>query len=147
MSGFELRYINSKSPLYKEAVKIREALFFKNMENSFDLIQDKLEVNGVHLVCLAHNEVVGTGRLNIEDDASVISQMAIKVNYQKQGVGTIILKELIRFSKEKKVVKIKLSARESAIVFYQKFGFAAYGDKYPSNKTGITHQQMALKID
>ncbi|MDO5972326.1 GNAT family N-acetyltransferase [Flavivirga aquimarina] len=147
MSNFELSYITTKSPLYKEAVEIREQLFFKNMENSLDLINDDFELEGIHLVCLNEDEVIGTGRLNIEKEISMISQMAIKSSYQKQGIGAKILKELIRFSIEKGISKIELSARETAITFYEKFNFKPMGDKYPSNKTGIIHQSMVLKID
>jgi len=116
------------------------------MKNSPDLINDNFESSGIHLVCLNKNEVIGTGRLNIENEVSIISQMAIKVNYQKQGVGAKILNELVRHSKEKGISKIRLSARETALAFYKKFGFTAIGDKYPSKKTEIIHQQMALKI-
>lgn len=147
MSNFELSYITTKSPLYKEAVEIREQLFFKNMENSLDLINDDFESEGIHLVCLNEDKVIGTGRLNIEKEISMISQMAIKSSYQKQGIGAKILKELIRFSIEKGISKIELSARETAIAFYKKFNFEPMGDKYPSEKTGIIHQSMALKID
>ncbi len=117
------------------------------MKNSSDLIQDDFESNGIHLVCLDNDEVIGTGRLNIEKSMSIISQMAIKASHQKQGVGAKILNELIKYSKEKEVINIKLSARGTALVFYKKFNFLAYGDKYPSQKTGIIHQQMVLKID
>ena len=147
MSGFDLKYVDIKDSFYKEAVVIRKELFFKNMKNSSDLIQDNFEENGIHLVCLKENEVVGTGRLNIESKTSVISQMAIISAYQNQGVGSELVKELIKYSKGKELFKIKLSARETALAFYKKFGFVAVGDKYPSQKTGIIHQQMELKID
>ncbi|WP_298532883.1 GNAT family N-acetyltransferase [uncultured Algibacter sp.] len=147
MSIFKLKYVNTTGLLYKEAVKIREALFFKNMMNSSDLIQDSFESKGIHLVCLDQDEVIGTGRLNIENSTSIISQMAIKRSHQKQGVGAKILNELVKYSKEKEVINIKVSARETAVAFYNKFNFVANGDKYPSQKTGIIHQQMVLKIN
>jgi len=135
------------SPFYNGAVAIREKLFFNNLENSADLINDDFEQKGIHLVSLKGGEFVGTGRLNIENKIGTISQMAIKSNYQKQGVGAKILKELIRYSKKQELFKIKLSARETALAFYKKFGFVIVGDKYPSQKTGIIHQQMELKIE
>lgn len=144
MNNFELKYITTKSSYYKDAVVLREKLFFKNFENSLDLINDKFELNSFHLVCLFKNGVIGTGRLNIENGISFISQMAIKKAYQKRGVGAKILNELIRLSKEKEILKIQLSARETAISFYKKYNFIAFGDKYPSKKTGIMHQNMML---
>jgi predicted N-acetyltransferase YhbS len=131
----ELKYINTDSLFYKEAVAIRKELFFKNMENSTSLIQDNFEENGIHVVCLNDNKVVGTGRMNV-----------VKSTCQNQGVGSKILKALIEKSKEKGLSKIKLSARKTAISFYEKFNFKPCGNQYPSKKTGIIHQEMELKI-
>ncbi|MEP1490322.1 MAG: GNAT family N-acetyltransferase [Algibacter sp.] len=116
------------------------------MKNSRDLIQDDFESKGIHLVCLNDDEVVGTGRLNIENEVGVISQMAIKESHQKRGIGATILKALIKKSKENKIIDIELSARETALTFYEKFGFVAFGNKYPSQKTQVIHQKMKLII-
>ncbi|TYA74792.1 GNAT family N-acetyltransferase [Seonamhaeicola marinus] len=145
MPNFKLKYINTNSAFYQQAVSIRKELFFKNMENSSKLIEDAHEANGLHLVCLEEEKVIGTGRLNIEVNTSIISQMAISSQYQKQGVGSQLLRELIRYSKEKGISKIVLSARETAIDFYSKFNFKPTGALYPSLKTGIIHQNMELK--
>lgn len=146
MSGFELKYIDLKNPFYKKAVMIREKLFFENMDNSSDLIHDMYESKAIHLICLKADEVVGTGRLNIENEVGMISQMAIKERYQRKGIGAKILKALIEKSKANKVAKVKLSARETALAFYKKFDFVGVGNKYPSKKTGIIHQQMIFDI-
>lgn len=146
MSSFELKYIDLKSSFYKEATSIREQLFFQNMDNSSDLINDIFESKAIHLVCLNNNEVIATGRLNIENEVGVISQMATKEGYQRKGIGAEILKALIHKSKENQADKIELSARETAFRFYEKFDFVGVGNKYPSKKTGIIHQQMIFDI-
>lgn len=139
-------YVDTESAYYKEAVTIRKERFFKGMENSSSLINDALETKGIHLVCLYKDEVVGAGRLNIEGEKGIISQMAIKTGYQRQGIGASILKVLIQYSKEKQAHRIELSARETALEFYKKYGFVPIEDKYPSKKTGIIHQKMTFKI-
>ncbi len=146
MSGLKLKYITTEDPLYQKAVAIRKELFFKNMDNSSELINDAYEKEGIHLVCSNDYKVVGTGRLNIEDNTSIISQMAIDSNFQKQGIGAKILKELIKYGEDKGLSKTVLSARETAIGFYRKFNFKPIGSLYPSLKTGIIHQKMELKV-
>ena len=146
MDNFELKYIDTKNAFYKEAVRLRESLFFKGMKNSRDLIQDDFESKAIHLVCLNGDEVVGTGRLNIINEVGVISQMAIKESHQKRGIGANLLKALITKSKGNKVKNIELSARETALTFYEKFGFVTFGNKYPSQKTQVIHQKMKLII-
>jgi hypothetical protein len=85
MSNLQLKYITTESNLYQKAVEIRIEQFFKNMENSSTLINDNYELEGIHLVCLNGEKVIGTGRLNIEGATSVVSQMAIASNFQKKG--------------------------------------------------------------
>jgi predicted GNAT family N-acyltransferase len=41
---------------------------------------------------------------------------------------------------------VYLSARESAVGFYEKMGFNVIGAKFPSPKTGIIHVSMVLSI-
>ena len=141
-----LEFITIESPFYKVAVAIRIKLFFDKMTNSLVLIEDAFEAEGIHVVCIDDNEVVGTGRLHIEKNIGVISQMAIPSHYQNKGIGSRILKALIEKSKVLGATSIKLSARETAITFYKKFDFKAIGEKYPSKKTGIIHRQMKLMI-
>ena len=144
MSEFELKYVAINTPFYKAAVTIREKLFFKDMTNSLDLINDEFETTALHVVCLKGNEVIGTGRLHTEGKKNIISQMAVKAVYQKKGVGAKILNELVGYSRKNGISNIALSARATAIHFYKKHDFIAFGAKYPSQKTGIMHQQMVL---
>jgi len=139
---FKLQYITLKDELYEHAVAIRKALFFENNNNSSALINDAFEADAIHLICLKEHHVVGTGRLNINKNEGIISQMAVHVNYQGNGVGSIVLKELLKKGEAHGVSKIILSARDTAINFYGKFNFIPIGDKYPSIKTGIIHQKM-----
>ncbi len=118
------------------------------MENSEELINDKFEQNGIHLVCLNENNlVIGTGRLNIDNSVGIISQMAVRLENQHTGIGKNILSELILKCKSLELRKIELSARETAIDFYSKKGFKPIGEKYPSTKTGIIHQKMNMEIN
>jgi len=141
----DFKFIDIKNDLYKEAVLLRIRAFFDGMPNASDLINDRFEVNGIHLICLHNNKVIGTGRLNFEENECVISQMAIDENFQYNGIGGKLLTQLIEYSKERTNSKITLNARETAISFYEKFNFVIIGDKYPSKKTTIIHQKMELK--
>ena len=144
----KLKYINTTDELYTQAKQIRIACFFEGMENVEDLINDKFETNGIHVVYLNEKEqVVGTGRIHIEASTGIISQMAIKKEHQRCGIGKEILNELILKCKTLGVEKIELSARETALEFYSKVGFQTLGNKYPSTKTGIIHQKMSMNIN
>ena len=135
------------TPFYNQAIDIRIECFFKGFENALELINDDFEKEAIHLICIEkENKVVGTGRLHFIKDKGIISQMAIAPKNQKQGIGGYILRGLIEICKEKEIKKIELSARETALDFYKKFGFIAFNEKYPSKKTGIIHQNMFLAL-
>lgn len=117
------------------------------MPNAFQLINDDFEADGLHLVCLNdEGELLGSGRLNINGKTAIISQMAIKKERRKQGMGRKILTEFIQKCKEQNLQEIQLSARKTAIEFYKKFGFQTVGNEYPSTKTGVLHQKMHLHL-
>ena len=141
----DFKFIDIKNEFYKEAVLLRIRTFFEGMPDALDLINDTFEIEGIHLICLNNNKVIGTGRLNFEENESIISQMAIEKDFQYKGVGSKILNKLIEYSKGKTNSRITLNARETAIAFYEKFNFIIIGDKYPSKKTTIIHQKMELK--
>ncbi|WMN11692.1 GNAT family N-acetyltransferase [Marivirga salinae] len=142
----EFKYIDIKNELYSKAKEIRIRCFFNGMKNADDLINDKYEKNGHHLICIGESkEVLGTGRLNVENTNGIISQMAIKPKHQKLGIGKEILNHLLLKCENMGLDAIELNARETAINFYIKMGFETSGDKYPSQKTGIIHQKMIKK--
>lgn len=139
----ELKYIHRNHKLYSKAVEIRMACFFAGMVNSHHLIDDEYEENGYHLICLnEEGKVLGTGRLNVENSKGIISQMAVDRANQNKGIGRCMLLEFLQKCEADKLKEVELSARETAIEFYKKFGFEINGKKYPSKKTGIIHQRM-----
>ncbi len=141
----ELKIIDTTDELYTQAKQIRIDCFFEGMINTEELINDRFEEIGIHIVCLNEKQqVVGTGRIHIVKSTGIISQMAIKKENQRSGIGEKILNELIRRCKTIGVEKIELSARETALEFYSKVGFKAFGYKYSSAKTGIIHQKMSM---
>lgn len=141
----DFKFIDIKNELYKEAVSLRIRTFFEGMPNAADLINDKFEAKGIHLICLDNNKVIGIGRLNFEENECIISQMAIDKIFQYKGIGGKLLNKLIEYSKERMNFRITLSARETATSFYEKFDFMIIGEKYSSQKTTIIHQKMELK--
>ena len=141
----EFTFITQDNAYYKEAVALRIALFFKDMPNALELINDKREDKSIFLIALKDDILVGVGRLSIESEG-IISQMAIKPSEQGNGVGRGIVDILLSTCKELKLPTIVLSARENAIGFYQNFGFLPEGDFYPSKKTGVIHQNMCLQL-
>ncbi len=92
-----------------------------------DIKNHYLKNNGEFLVVIYDNKIVGMGALRkIDNNTAELKRMRVKLDYQGQGVGTLILKSLIEKAKNlgyKKLVLDTSSKQESAQNLYKKFGF------------------------
>ena len=86
--------------------------------------KDDLEDKSIHRLAKVNNRIVGVGRLHfIENKTAQIRYMAVEDEYRGEGIGRLMADEFIRISKDRKISKIILYARESALIFYKKLGF------------------------
>lgn len=89
----------------------------------------------------AQDRPIGTGRLTPEHK---IGRMAVLPAWRGQGVGEALLTALIAQARALGWAEVALNAQISALGFYRKFGFAAYGDEF--TEAGIRHQAMRLAL-
>lgn len=143
----EYIFITTENQMYKQVIDLRYNIFFRPYNFGLDKVYDSLEKEATHLVCAHGSEVLGYGRLTFEDDENaVVSQLVVKENFQRQGIGKGILNYLMSFSQEKGYKKIILSAKVEAKGFYEKLGFVSEGDEFPSKKTGLPHIKMVKSL-
>ena len=86
--------------------------------------QDELEQSSHHLMVIdSHQAVVGVGRLQFNTISEAqICYMAVVIEQQRQGTGTLLLKALEDQATELGATRIVLDAREQALGFYRKTG-------------------------
>ena len=92
--------------------------------------------------------VVGCVLLKPLDATSVkLRQMAVAPSHQRQGVGTQLVRAAIDWARAAGFATIELHARETALDFYIRLGFAIDGD--PFEEVGLPHRAMtqSLAID
>ena len=103
--------------------------------------QDELENQAFHIVAYNNKNIIGAGRLHIEKNQSArIRYMAVHENYQHQGVGSSILRELEKIAKTKNVKMCWLYARENAVNFYLKNNYQIKG--IATSELEIKHHRM-----
>ena len=104
--------------------------------------QDELEESSFHIAAYDNSKIIGVGRLHIETGQNArVRYMAVHEDYQKQGIGSTILKKLEQFAKKNNVQVCWLYARENAINFYMNNGFKIKGD-CNSELLGVNHERM-----
>lgn len=102
----------------------QEEMFLENLHN------DK---TSIFLVACKDGEIVGNGclsgmprRMSHRAELSI----AVRKRYWGQGIGSMLMKELIQYAKENGIEIINLDVRkdnEQAIRLYEKFGFRHIG--------------------
>ena len=90
------------------------------------------------LVATINDVVVGYVDFWVTFESATICQIAVHPNYQRQSIGSELLKEVFKECYAKKVVTMTLEVRESnikGISFYKKHGFTPFITKesYYSN--------------
>ncbi|MBI34397.1 MAG: hypothetical protein CMP67_03435 [Flavobacteriales bacterium] len=143
----QIRIVKIGDELYNQGKNIRKNHLFQNVDDADFYLNDPWEKKSVHVVMERENVAIGVGRLTYDEDGNgIISQMAVLPAYQNQNVGSGIMEQLIKLCVFQSAEKIYMSARETAIGFYEKLGFNTIGAKFPSPKTGIVHVSMVLKL-
>lgn len=84
---------------------------------------------------------IGCGRLTPDYK---VGRMAVVQSWRGRGVGAAVLRELVSRARDLGRPKIALAAQVSAIGFYERQGFSAYGDVFED--AGMAHRSMTLEL-
>ncbi len=112
-----------------ETIKNNLQKDFDNFWNYEILKEEIVNTNSSYFVAKSSNEILGfAGMKKILDEANIMNIVTRK-DYRNQGIASLLLKELIEFSK-KSCSSITLEVNENnkiAIHLYEKFGFSNVG--------------------
>jgi len=121
---------------------IRDCVFVKEQKVPLELEWDALDPLCQHVLARDSDlHAIGTGRLTPQH---TIGRMAVLPEWRGKGVGDALLQRLVGIASESGWAEVSLHSQVSAIGFYQKHGFMAYGDIY--QEAGIAHQNMRLHL-
>ena len=110
-------------------------------------VPEQRERDGLDLDCwhvLARDEAgrpIGCGRLT---PAHKIGRMAVLQEWRGHGVGMALLRELVARARSQGWPDVALDAQVSAIGFYEREGFVAYGEEFED--AGLAHRAMRLTL-
>lgn len=79
----------------------------------------------VHI--LINNKTVGFGRCVDDTDMCMIYDISVHPDFQKQGIGNLIMTEIMKYIKQQNFVRVQLFAdthNPTLSGFYKKHGFA-----------------------
>ena len=79
--------------------------------------------------------------------ATQLRGMAVAKHLQSKGLGRILLQAGITRAKALESTYVWARARDNALYFYKKNGFATVGDQFVDEATGLGHHLVMLKIN
>ena len=99
---------------------------------SFDVLEDELECDNSYVIVAKNtdNTIVGFAGLKTILDEADIMNIVVKKDFRHNGIGSILLENLINYSKNMNMKTITLEVNEnnlSAIRLYDKFSFDKLG--------------------
>ncbi len=77
----------------------------------------------IFLVCEMNGKVVGAIRGNYDGSRAIIHELSVHPAYQKQGIGTALVKQIVRRFEEKGAPTVSATVIEESLEFWEKVGF------------------------
>lgn len=123
--------ITERKPLVEEYIQLRNSIGWKILQS--DKIKKGLD-NSIYCVCVEEQgKLIGFGRI-IGDGGTVfyIQDIMVKPSYQKQNIGTLIMKKLVDYIDDNCIddAIIGLIAVSKLDKFYKKFAFTYNQDNH-----------------
>ncbi|KXO82969.1 GNAT family acetyltransferase [Acinetobacter venetianus] len=137
---FSVKY-GSWDQLQQDAKLIRKLVFISEQNIPEQDEWDDQDAISQHFVVYDHNQPIATARLLANNS---VGRVAVLKAYRGQGIGRLIMLEIIAYAQAQKRPSLQLSSQVHAISFYEKLGFSIQGDEY--DECGIPHIEMVMPI-
>ena len=103
---------------------------------------DDQDVISQHFVIYDQDQPIATARL-LENNS--VGRVAVLKAYRGQGLGQMIMLEIISYAQKQRRSVLTLSSQVHAISFYKKLGFTVQGNSY--DECGIPHIEMTMSLN
>ena len=140
-----LKQIDHGSKEYKQMVALRYSILREPLGMSFTDEELAKEKDHILIAAFEEDEMLGWCMLKkIDKHTLQLRQMAVKDNLQGKGIGASIINFAENISRDKGYRCIIMHARDTAIGFYEKFGYKVKGE--PFIEINLPHHVMEKKI-
>ncbi|MEN4982894.1 GNAT family N-acetyltransferase [Acinetobacter modestus] len=103
---------------------------------------DDQDLISQHFVIYDQDQPIATARL-LENNR--VGRVAVLKAYRGQGLGQMIMLEIISYAQKQRRSVLTLSSQVHAISFYEKLGFIVQGNSY--DECGIPHIEMTMSLN
>ena len=136
-----LKQIDHGSSEYLKMVNLRDNVLRRPLGLTFDHDELMAEKNDILIACMDDEEVLGCCILVKVDNLTVrLRQMAVPDNLHGRGIGASIINFAENIARDKGYKIMTMHARDTAIGFYEKFGFQIKGNQF--REVNLPHHVM-----
>jgi len=140
-----LKQIDHGSKEYKQVIALRYAILRQPLGLSFSNEELDREKDNIHIAAFEEEDLLGCCMLTkINNNTLQLRQMAVKDNLQRKGIGASIIVFAENISRDRGYRTIMMHARDTAIGFYEKFGYKIKGE--PFIEINLSHHIMEKKL-
>ncbi len=146
---WRVKSISWEGPDRDLARRIRHEVFVGEQRVPEEEEWDAADETAYHVLAYRQDgEPAATGRLLLFPDdppeLARIGRMAVARSFRGEGAGRAVLEALIGEARRRGYRRIRLAAQVAALGFYEKCGFAPFGEEF--EEAGITHRWMEREI-
>ncbi|MFP2911916.1 GNAT family N-acetyltransferase [Pyxidicoccus sp. 3LFB2] len=142
----ELSFIHPGHALYAGELELRFRVLREPLGFTRARVAFPFEAHSLHLVAHQEGTVLGCVLFNPEDaHGGRLFQMAVAPHLQGQGLGARLVRSLEEELRRRGFTHVHLHARAPVIPFYERLGYAVYGE--PFTEVGIPHRHMRKALD
>ncbi|MEO6548422.1 MAG: GNAT family N-acetyltransferase [Ferruginibacter sp.] len=140
-----LKQIDHGSKEYQQMVNLRFEVMRKPLGLSFSPEELAKEKDDILIGAFDEDEMMGCCILsNMKDGCARLRQMAVQRNMQGKGIGESIMTFAEIIARDKGFKTLTMHARDTAVGFYEKYGYRVKGDKFI--EINIPHHIMEKRL-
>lgn len=136
-----VREVKHGSATFARVVALRQAVLRTPLGLQYSAADLAAEHDQFHLALFDDETPLASVILQWQQDAQAkMRQMAVDPAYQGMGLGAQLVKALEAEAARRRVRRIVLHARASALGFYERLGYTCVGDAF--EEVGLPHRRM-----
>lgn len=126
-------------------VKLRDAVLRKPLGLAFSQDELSREKEDILIGAFDEDEMLACCLLTKMDNETLkLRQMAVQNNLQGKGIGASLMSFAETLARDKGYKKLTMHARDTAIGFYERFGYKIKGDEFI--EVNVPHHVMEKRL-
>jgi predicted GNAT family N-acyltransferase len=140
-----LKQIDHGTKEYNQMIQLRHAILRQPLGLSFSKEELEKEKNNILIASFDDDEMLGCCMLTpVDKETLQLRQMAVPDKLQGKGIGASIMSFAESLARDKGYKSMIMHARNTAIGFYEKFGYKTKGKEF--YEVNIPHLLMEKKL-